>query len=49
MTYANKVVSDSDGFEVNVAAAFAVVRVSVTRVEVAVAIALRVVGVVSQS
>ena len=32
MTYANKVVSDSDGFEVNVAAAFAVVRVSVTRV-----------------
>ena len=31
MTYANKVVGDSDGFEVNVAAAFAVVRVSVTR------------------
>ena len=40
MTYANKVVSDSDGFEVNVAAAFAVVRVSVTGVAVTVTVAV---------
>ena len=45
MTNANKVVSDSDGFGVNVATAFAVVRLCATGVGAVVA--LRVAGVVS--
>ena len=46
MTYENKVVGDSGGVEVKFAAAFAVGRVSVTRVGVGVAVELQVAGVV---